>query len=96
MNCRLRRPNQERDLSLRVRFDLLVHALFRRQPSSTGRRFRKYTATALLRLADSSILPFEFGHFATTVRSYLDDIQKEAQRSGRKLDFSGLINSSTR
>jgi N-acetylated-alpha-linked acidic dipeptidase len=55
-----------------------------------GKALSQYTATALLRLGDSSILPFEFGHFATTVRGYLDDIQKEAQRSGRKLDFSAL------
>jgi N-acetylated-alpha-linked acidic dipeptidase len=55
-----------------------------------GKVLSQYTATALLRLGDSSILPFEFGHFATTVRGYLDDIQKEAQRSGRKLDFSAL------
>jgi N-acetylated-alpha-linked acidic dipeptidase len=55
-----------------------------------GKALSQYTATALLRLGDSSILPFEFGHFANTVRGYLDDIQKEAQRSGRKLDFSAL------
>ncbi len=55
-----------------------------------GKALSQFTATALLRLGDSSILPFEFGHFATTVRGYLDDIQKQAQRSGRKLDFSAL------
>ena len=55
-----------------------------------GKALSQYTATALLRLGDSSILPFEFGHFAKTVRSYLEDIQKEAQSSGQKLDFSGL------
>jgi N-acetylated-alpha-linked acidic dipeptidase len=55
-----------------------------------GKALSQFTATALLRLGDSSILPFEFGHFATTVRGYLDDIQKEVQKSGRKLDFSAL------
>jgi N-acetylated-alpha-linked acidic dipeptidase len=55
-----------------------------------GKALSQYTATALLRLGDSSVLPFEFGHFAKTVRSYLDDIQKEAQSSGQKLDFSAL------
>ncbi len=55
-----------------------------------GKALSQYTATALLRLGDSSILPFEFGHFAKTVRSYLDDIQKQAQSSGQKLDFSAL------
>ncbi len=50
----------------------------------------QYTATALLRLADSSILPFEFVHFANTVTGYLDEIDKEAEKSGQKLDFTDL------
>jgi N-acetylated-alpha-linked acidic dipeptidase len=55
-----------------------------------GRALAQYTATALLRLADADILPFEFGHFANTVNGYLDDIQKEAQKSNQKLDFAAL------
>ncbi len=55
-----------------------------------GKALSQYTATALLRLADSSVLPFEFGHFAKTVNGYLDEIEKEAQKSGQKLDFSAL------
>jgi N-acetylated-alpha-linked acidic dipeptidase len=55
-----------------------------------GRALSQYTATALLRLSDSNILPFEFGHFAKTVNTYLDEIEKEAQKSGKKLDFSAL------
>lgn len=55
-----------------------------------GRALSQYTATALMRLADSSVLPFEFGHFASTVSGYLDDIEKEAEKSGQKLDFSAL------
>jgi N-acetylated-alpha-linked acidic dipeptidase len=55
-----------------------------------GRALAQYTATALLRLGDSTILPFEFGHFAKTVSGYLDEIEKEAQKSGKKLDFSAL------
>ena len=35
-------------------------------------------------------MPFEFGHFATTVTGYLDEIQKQAERSGRVLDFNDL------
>lgn len=50
----------------------------------------QYTATALLRLADASILPFEFGHFADTVNSYLDEIQKDAQKSGQTVDLAAL------
>ncbi len=55
-----------------------------------GRALSQYTASALARLADSSILPFEFGHFAKTVTSYVDEIEKEAQKSGQTLDFSAL------
>jgi N-acetylated-alpha-linked acidic dipeptidase len=55
-----------------------------------GKALSEYTATALLRLAGASVLPFEFGHFVATVTGYLDDIQKEAERSGEKLDFSPL------
>jgi N-acetylated-alpha-linked acidic dipeptidase len=55
-----------------------------------GRALAQYTATALMRLGDGSVLPFEFGHFADTVSGYLDDIGKQAEKSGTKLDFSAL------
>jgi N-acetylated-alpha-linked acidic dipeptidase len=55
-----------------------------------GKALSQYTATALLRLANSSVLPFEFGHFAKTVNGYLDEIEKDAQKSGQKLDFSAV------
>jgi N-acetylated-alpha-linked acidic dipeptidase len=55
-----------------------------------GRALSQYTATALLRLANASVLPFEFSHFANTVGAYLDDIQKRAQRRGQTLDFGEL------
>ncbi len=55
-----------------------------------GKALSQFTATALLRLADSSVLPFEFGHFVKTVNGYLDEIQEEAQKSGKKLDFVAL------
>lgn len=55
-----------------------------------GRALAQYTATALMRLADSSVLPFQFGHFVTTVNGYLDEIQKEAKAKGQPLDFAGL------
>jgi N-acetylated-alpha-linked acidic dipeptidase len=57
---------------------------------SNGKALSQYTATALLRLSGSSVLPFEFGHFANTVSSYLDEIQKDAQRGGQKLEFTGV------
>ncbi len=55
-----------------------------------GKALSQYTATALLRLANASVLPFEFGRFASTVNGYLDEIQKEAQTSGQTIDFSAL------
>jgi N-acetylated-alpha-linked acidic dipeptidase len=55
-----------------------------------GRALSQYTATALLRLANASVLPFEFSHFANTVSAYIDDIQKRAQRWGQILDFGEL------
>jgi N-acetylated-alpha-linked acidic dipeptidase len=54
------------------------------------RALSQYTATALLRLADAAILPFEFSHFASIVTAYLDDIQQRAQRRGQTLDVSEL------
>ncbi len=55
-----------------------------------GRALSQFTTTALLRLADASVLPFEFGHFANTVNGYVDEIRDEAKKSGQTLDFSGL------
>ena len=55
-----------------------------------GKALSEYTATALLRLANSAVLPFEFGHFANTVSGYLDEIREEAKKSGQKMDFSAL------
>jgi N-acetylated-alpha-linked acidic dipeptidase len=55
-----------------------------------GKALSQYTAAALLRLSNASVLPFEFGRFAATIDAYLDEIQKQAQRDGQRLDFSGL------
>jgi N-acetylated-alpha-linked acidic dipeptidase len=56
-----------------------------------GKALAQYTATALMRLADADVLPFEFGHFVSTVSGYLDEIQKEAKAKGQPLDFTGLM-----
>jgi N-acetylated-alpha-linked acidic dipeptidase len=55
-----------------------------------GRALSEYTATALLRLSTAPVLPFEFGRFSSTVSGYLDEIERQALRSGQKLDFTGL------
>lgn len=57
---------------------------------SDGQALSQYTATALLRLGGSSILPFEFVRFANTVDGYLDEIEKEAQKGGRAIDLTAL------
>jgi N-acetylated-alpha-linked acidic dipeptidase len=53
-----------------------------------GKALSQFTSTALLRLADAPILPFEFGHFAATVQTYTDEIAKEADTAGHKIDLA--------
>ena len=55
-----------------------------------GRALSQFTSTGLLRLSGSSVLPFEFGRFGMTVTAYVDDIDKQAQKSGQRLDFTAL------
>ena len=46
--------------------------------------------TALMRLADADILPFEFGSTATTLNGYVDEIQKLASDGSETLDLKPL------
>lgn len=55
-----------------------------------GRALSQFTATALMRLAGASVLPFEFVHFATAVSGYLDEIEKEAKDSGHPMTLARL------
>lgn len=55
-----------------------------------GRALSQFSSTALLRLSDAPIVPLEFGRFATTVTKYLDDITKQAETAGHKLDSEGV------
>jgi N-acetylated-alpha-linked acidic dipeptidase len=41
-----------------------------------GRALSQVEATAMMRFADSSVLPFEFGRFALVVRRYTDEIER--------------------
>jgi N-acetylated-alpha-linked acidic dipeptidase len=41
-----------------------------------GRALSQVAVTALMRFADSPVLPFEFGRFVSTVRRYADEIEK--------------------
>ncbi|HEX5437261.1 MAG TPA: transferrin receptor-like dimerization domain-containing protein [Gemmatimonadaceae bacterium] len=49
--------------------------------------------TALLRLADAPVLPFEFTNVASTYRGYAEEIQREARRNPatRSLDLSAVL-----
>ncbi|MGI8740983.1 MAG: M28 family metallopeptidase [Bryobacteraceae bacterium] len=53
-----------------------------------GKALAQVTVTSLLRLADAPLLPFEFGNFVRTVRSYVDQIRKQ---SGTKVDFQAVV-----
>jgi N-acetylated-alpha-linked acidic dipeptidase len=53
-----------------------------------GAALSQVTTTALLRLADAPLLPFEFGRFSSTVRRYVDQIKK---LSGAKVDFDAVL-----
>src|SRR6266404_1115327 len=43
-----------------------------------GRALAQTAGTAVIRLADAVLLPFQFGDFADTVRTYIDEIKKFA------------------
>jgi N-acetylated-alpha-linked acidic dipeptidase len=41
-----------------------------------GRALSQTVGTAVIRLADATLLPFQFGDFADTVRGYIDELKK--------------------
>ena len=41
-----------------------------------GRALAQTAGTAMIRLADAELLPFQFGDFTETVRSYIDELKK--------------------
>ena len=46
-----------------------------------GRALAQAGSTAVMRLADADVLPFEFGDFADTVQMYLEELKAFAQKS---------------
>jgi N-acetylated-alpha-linked acidic dipeptidase len=54
-----------------------------------GRTLSQVHLTALMRLADAPVLPFEFGRFAGTVGRYLDEIEKPPV-GGRRVDLTSV------
>ncbi|MGD0435058.1 MAG: M28 family peptidase [Bryobacteraceae bacterium] len=53
-----------------------------------GTALSQVTTTALLRMANAPLLPFEFGEFSSTVRRYVEQIKK---LSGAKVDFDAVL-----
>lgn len=49
-----------------------------------GRALSQTVGTAVIRLADAGLLPFQFGDFSDTVRTYIDDLKKlDAEQRAR-------------
>jgi N-acetylated-alpha-linked acidic dipeptidase len=55
-----------------------------------GRALAEYITSAIARLANALILPFEFHHFVSTLSLYLDQVQRQSERNGQKMDFVPL------
>jgi N-acetylated-alpha-linked acidic dipeptidase len=62
-----------------------------------GRALSQTVGTAVIRLADAALLPFQFGDFSDTVRTYLDELKKlsgeqraEIEERNRELDEGGF------
>ncbi len=52
-----------------------------------GRALSQVMTTALLRLADAPVLPYEFQTLSRTVRGYVEQIQKEMPKDSVAVDF---------
>ena len=80
---RLRRRGRRRHLSLDLRRLLLVHAL-RDTDFAYGKALAQTAGSAVMRLADADLLPFDFTGLADTVQEYLDELEEapEAQAGG--------------
>ena len=61
---------------------------------SYGATLARLMGSALMRLADADVLPFEFRNTARTLREYVDDLDKDDAR--RRLDFAPLRNALSR
>lgn len=59
-----------------------------------GRALSRVHTTMLMRLADAPVLPFEFDHFVSTVRRYVDEIQSLPNAPAKSF-FDGLRDSLT-
>ena len=57
-----------------------------------GRALAQFNGTIVMRLANADVLPFEFGNFAETVKTYIDDLEKLAKTSSppKEINFASL------
>jgi N-acetylated-alpha-linked acidic dipeptidase len=61
-----------------------------------GKALSQVTTTALLRLADAPLLPFEFTSLGQAVSRFLDEIQKEAGSNAGKLELKEVHQEASR
>jgi N-acetylated-alpha-linked acidic dipeptidase len=54
---------------------------------SYGKALSQVMTVALLRLSDAPVLPFDFNALSGALRRYLDEIQREAQKSSHTVDL---------
>jgi N-acetylated-alpha-linked acidic dipeptidase len=54
---------------------------------SYGRALSQVMITSILRLANASVLPFEFGALARTIHGYFDEIDRAARRRSGSVDL---------
>jgi N-acetylated-alpha-linked acidic dipeptidase len=55
-----------------------------------GRALAQTVGTAVIRLADAALLPFHFGDFADTIRTYVDDLKKLAADQRAQIEEQNL------
>jgi N-acetylated-alpha-linked acidic dipeptidase len=56
-----------------------------------GRALAQVMALSLIRLADASVLPFEFATLEQTVRGYAEELRKQAETASAELDLGGVF-----
>ncbi len=55
-----------------------------------GRALAQVMTVSLMRMADAPVLPYQFGALARTVRGYVEEIQKQAAKDSKTVDFRNV------
>ncbi len=74
--------------------DFLWYSKFSDTDFTHGSALARVTATAVLRLANAPVLPFEFGRVASSVNTYLDEIEKLPSKT--RADLSAVRSEAAR